>query len=385
MAINNQTGLFHVIIGNLEENSYIFQVVSFDGFGNRSLPFEASGRVYGSRYEEMQITIEARQLYYNDNGLTIVWVGSRENAVANELEYTDRAGGKHLLLISLDTTVTQITDWKEASSIRYRTLYQPDVTAIDTFAARWIELERIELRNRGIRLSTKFGNGLLLVWSGQLGDRCELTYTDVNDEQKTLSVPVSEDRTFIPGFKSGLTYSTFYMSKQSDAVSISPARDISATIKPNERIEMKIVDFDYGGDGVGYHDTDGGNSAYREALGDPNCGVDLEGSIPSIGYINAGEWLQHTVYVEKEGDYIFDALLSVNGGEAKYSLIVNGEKTEVYILRNNNNWSDWRWYHATFPDDPSPTIHLKQGANVIRYYVDGGGFNLAGISFVSAN
>ena len=91
------------------------------------------------------------------------------------------------------------------------------------------------------------------------------------------------------------------------------------------------------------------------------------------------------MYVEKEGDYIFDALLSVNGGEAKYSLIVNGEKTEVYILRNNNNWSDWRWYHATFPDDPSPTIHLKQGANVIRYYVDGGGFNLAGISFVSAN
>ena len=49
-SVNNQVGIFNVMIENLPENEYLFQIVSFDKFGNKSLPFEVSATSYGEYY-----------------------------------------------------------------------------------------------------------------------------------------------------------------------------------------------------------------------------------------------------------------------------------------------------------------------------------------------
>ena len=42
--VGGQVGEFSLMIENLPEREYLFQIVSFDKYGNRSLPFEATGR-----------------------------------------------------------------------------------------------------------------------------------------------------------------------------------------------------------------------------------------------------------------------------------------------------------------------------------------------------
>ena len=82
IAIGNQVGTFSKMLEGLEEDGYIFQLVSFDKFGNRSLPFEVAGDVYGERFQS-KLSNRAIQTVYGegDTGLTINWGGVPDNAV----------------------------------------------------------------------------------------------------------------------------------------------------------------------------------------------------------------------------------------------------------------------------------------------------------------
>src|SRR5437773_10355819 len=58
-------------------------------------------------------------------------------------------------------------------------------------------------------------------------------------------------------------------------------------------------EYDYGGEGVAYHDDDPKNqlsTAFR-----PNEGVDTDGSI--VGWIQQGEWLDYTGEAASPGTY----------------------------------------------------------------------------------
>ena len=241
--------------------------------------------------------------------------------------------------------------------------------------------------------ATRLGNGTAIIW--QPADpgmvRVELSYTDFNGVKQQLSVWPEETNTII-FHQNDVQMVTVYKQEyeldtlRATARNIPLSANLAQTIRKDAPCYINIVDFDLGGEGIAYHDTDAGNNggnSYRSDLGDPDCRVDIEGNPPNIGWSNAGEWLQYTVKAEEEGDYLFDINLSVNSSSARYSLIVNGEKTAIYDLRNNSSWGDYRWYHQTNPDDPRPVIRLKQGFNILRVFLDAGGFNTRTISLVS--
>jgi hypothetical protein len=144
MEIGNQVGVFRKMIENLEENSHIFQVVSFDGFGNRSLPFEVSGNAYGDRFQNKLSNRTIRSAYADDGGLTVNWSGSPDNEVRSDLIYTDRTGAERSLQIPAGETATFISDW--TAGLRYQTLYLPESTAIDTFYTDWRTVGDIPFR-----------------------------------------------------------------------------------------------------------------------------------------------------------------------------------------------------------------------------------------------
>lgn len=49
VEIENKDGVFYKIIENLPEQSYLFNLVNIDQYGNRSLPYEVSGRTLGEK------------------------------------------------------------------------------------------------------------------------------------------------------------------------------------------------------------------------------------------------------------------------------------------------------------------------------------------------
>ena len=135
---------------------------------------------------------------------------------------------------------------------------------------------------------------------------------------------------------------------------------------------VEAENFDNGGEGVAYHDTNPQNitGAYR------NEGVDIEAS--TEGYYNlcfsdTGEWTEYTVNVTQSGNYAIDArVASMAGGN--FHLEFNGQNvTGSLAAPNTGGWQNWQWVHKE--------VYLNSGTYVMRFAIDQPGFNTNGFVF----
>lgn len=133
VQVGNTTGsLIKILDKNMAEKSYIFKLVSFDKFGNRSLPFEVTGSVYGDRFQSMLSNRIIKSQTKPDNGkVTITWLSTVDKGIRCDLNYTSTSGRVVTMKVPMTQTSTVITDL--ASDLKYRTLFLPETTAIDTF------------------------------------------------------------------------------------------------------------------------------------------------------------------------------------------------------------------------------------------------------------
>ncbi|MDR2775982.1 MAG: discoidin domain-containing protein, partial [Tannerella sp.] len=141
IAINNRVGTFSKMLEDIEEKEHIFNLVSFDKFGNKSLPFEVVGTVYGDRFQSGLTDRTIQTASAENDGTTINWGGMPDNAISCELAYTDNEGHERILRILSSENSTLIPD--TPSSVRWRTLFLPETTAIDTFYTHWRALNYI--------------------------------------------------------------------------------------------------------------------------------------------------------------------------------------------------------------------------------------------------
>ena len=146
---------------------------------------------------------------------------------------------------------------------------------------------------------------------------------------------------------------------------------------------LEIENFDNGGEGLTYHDSDTkdeGGAKYR----DDNGGVDIIGTDTGygIGYTSQGEWLEYTVNVEEAGMYSFDAYVSSGVTNSSFSLSVEDE-TGTRVLTNSvavpcvkeNSWSDYVLVHGVCQ------VPLSEGKQVIRVSIMGSSCNIDYIRF----
>jgi hypothetical protein len=155
--------------------------------------------------------------------------------------------------------------------------------------------------------------------------------------------------------------------------------------------EIRSRDFDYGGEGVGFHDLSGryqeNNWQYRTNRGDENSkAVDIEIGNDNIGYVVTGEWLQYTIGVQDAGPYLVDVSTSVNANDSYMVFWMDGVATdEIGPVPNNNDWQSYRWAFASYPQLPQPIFNLGLGIHKFRYYFAGGaGNNLFAFKFTYA-
>jgi hypothetical protein len=149
-------------------------------------------------------------------------------------------------------------------------------------------------------------------------------------------------------------------------------------------LTLWACNFDFGGEGVGFHDGDTnnqGNFAYRANNGDPNSpGVDIEngnGNPNGIGYTAAGEWLIYTVEVEDAGIYSFQ-LEGAGTGTSSFYLEVDGvNQTGNISFSSTGGWSNWAWAYT----NNSVELNLSEGTHWIKFYFVSAASNIRAYKF----
>jgi hypothetical protein len=255
------------------------------------------------------------------------------------------------------------------------------------------------LRNRPISTVTKFGNGYAALWGASDCLYSDLSYRTVNGGTVSMRLPADSaevtPRMLLYDYDgSGLVQTTYYLHKTPifEEIITVPAEaytyyaDISGTLTSSTTTILRSGDFDLGGEGIGFHDSNtghdpgSGGANYRPNLGDfGSAAMDIEGDGGNIGYSNPDEWVRFTVDVVDEDYYEIDWYISVNSGNGSSCRIeVDGSAIASYPLVNNGNWSDWRYYCERNSIVP-PYLYLTKGKHTVKFVWEAGGFNLNGL------
>ena len=142
---------------------------------------------------------------------------------------------------------------------------------------------------------------------------------------------------------------------------------------------IEAEDYDTGGEGVAFHDTDSGNSGsqYRsEGVDIEVCG---EGGY-NVGWIVTGEWLEYTVDVAATGNYDLEIRVA-RSPTGSSSLFVESDGTDVTGLMSVPSTGGWQ----TWTSINQSGVYLTAGEHVLRIYMDGGDFNVNRLTFSTPN
>lgn len=170
--------------------------------------------------------------------------------------------------------------------------------------------------------------------------------------------------------KDSLSYARLIISTKEEIKQL-PYKGTPAAIPG--RIEAE--DYDLGGEGIAYHDSDDFNQVgdYR------NDGVDIGSG--SIGYSNSGEWLEYTIDVLEDGDYDLNIYYSSArpGGGAKIGASLPDEEINLissFDLPVTGTWSDKK-------EITLGNFSLNKGIHVLRIKVVERGYNLDWIELIT--
>lgn len=133
-VIGGKTGVFQVMLENLPEREYLFQIVSFDLYGNQSLPFESTSLSYGESYRSTLANRHIESITKTEEGKAIFqWAIVAEDTESTELTYTGIHGESLHRTIPSTVDTDTIADFRSGSPFSYHTVYRPASNSPDTF------------------------------------------------------------------------------------------------------------------------------------------------------------------------------------------------------------------------------------------------------------
>ena len=145
---------------------------------------------------------------------------------------------------------------------------------------------------------------------------------------------------------------------------------------------LQAENFDRGGEGFTYHDSDSqneGTNAYRT----DSEGVDIVSGNGGyvIGYTAANEWLDYSVDVKEAGEYTYEATCSSGSSGSAFTLGLVGDNGNVTSLFKVNvtNTGDWDTYKE-FKGKLSKK--LETGPQIFRITINGAYVNIDKIKFI---
>lgn len=137
----NLTDTIKILLPDLEEASYGFEIITVDEESNLSVKTEAQGTAYGSNYINSLLNRGLKSSATGIDGITrIEWYGGEEKEDGLELNYTSRSGETKLIKVAKDKNLLEIPDFQPGKGFKYRTFFRPDSNLIDVFVTAFIEL-----------------------------------------------------------------------------------------------------------------------------------------------------------------------------------------------------------------------------------------------------
>jgi hypothetical protein len=134
-AVNEPMG--SIIIDNLDEKSYTFDILIQDKYGHRSLKVSEPGTAYGDIFQSSLLVQRINNMQNTEEGGLITWDIAQEGLVFTEFRYTDTAGKEQRYRIDGNTRDILCPDVNGGSSVDYRSAYLPEEACIDTFYTDW--------------------------------------------------------------------------------------------------------------------------------------------------------------------------------------------------------------------------------------------------------
>lgn len=144
---------------------------------------------------------------------------------------------------------------------------------------------------------------------------------------------------------------------------------------------IQAEDYNAGGEGVAYYDSDQGNngpSTYR------NDDVDIEygaGAVNgnNVGWIVAGEWLKYTVNVSTSATYqVRYRVASQQSGPFSIRMLVNEQPADLVSFNGTGSWTTW-----VNVSSPTP-FALSNGTHTVRLEFLSTEFNIDEFEFTLA-
>jgi hypothetical protein len=141
---------------------------------------------------------------------------------------------------------------------------------------------------------------------------------------------------------------------------------------------INSVDYDYGGEGKAYHDSDPNNQGGGPRT-DERVDTQTGTSFSNIGYITAGEWLEYSISVKDSGYYKINLKVSSGNttGMGPVSVLVNDvQRIPDLVIPATGSWT-------TYKTITGNGLKLTPADTMLRILAVKGGFNLGPISIVS--
>jgi len=139
-------------------------------------------------------------------------------------------------------------------------------------------------------------------------------------------------------------------------------------------------DYDNGGEGVAYHDSDAVNNGgqYRNGGVDVNTTGDPQGGGYVVGWTDVGEWLEYTIDSVKADKYDINMRCGSGMDGAQVRVKLDGATLGTITVPNLGNWSDKQTVTIA-------GVTLTAGTNkILRLEITGSGADINWIEFAKA-
>ena len=138
-----ETDTIEVLIENLPEGGYVFEVFNLDAYSNKSIPVVRSGKSLGDIYQSSLNNRGILSYKTTTNNITFTMSSSDPaDYVYSEFKYFDSNNVEReakLDMDNLETIKIPLEDIDTSKNIQFRSVYQPFDNSIDLFYTEYAE------------------------------------------------------------------------------------------------------------------------------------------------------------------------------------------------------------------------------------------------------
>lgn len=193
----NKVDKLELIVDNLEEKSYEFEVFSKNSTNDTSIKTVAFGTVYGENYRANLSAREINKTSFGlDNSASINFKPVDELTRNTEVKYFDTSGAELVKIVESTQSYLVLSDVDNSRPIQYRTFFVPTVkdklgneTSLDLFGSDWKTYTMPQLKPiLASATITPVLGGIEVKWSNPTNKNINVTISYVNGTTRSVVV-----------------------------------------------------------------------------------------------------------------------------------------------------------------------------------------------------